>query len=186
MAAALAALLVATAASAQSTTTTTISPPVERTEAARLLLGFSGIGNGFYCAYGYAYSSCSNLSYDYVPFTIGGEVEIGGRTLGLALGVYDLNGAYNNVNRNFVEPIADLVFRLGTYTAGPIFRARLGVGVYFGPDWNAGIVGRIGVGATLRGHGRLGLAAEFGWEGGEFSGNTISTIRLVVGPEMSF
>jgi hypothetical protein len=181
---ALAALLVSTAATAQSTTTSqTIQT---RDEAARLLIGFSGIGDGFYCAYGYVYSSCSNLGYDYVPFTIGGEVEFGGRVLGVALGVYDLNGAYNNVNRNFVEPIADLVFRFGTYTEGPVFRFRLGAGVYIGPDWNAGLVGRIGVGATLRGRGRLGLAAEFGWEGGEFAGNAISTIRLVVGPEFAF
>jgi hypothetical protein len=159
----------------------------ERFTAARLLFGAAGVTNGFYCSYGYALSSCSSLyQYKQVPFFVGGEFEAGGRAFGVAVGVHDLNGPYLDVNRNFVEPILDLVLRLGSYSGGLVMRFRIGAGLYVGENWKTGFVGRGGFGLTFRGRSPLGLAADLSWEGGGFNGNTISVVKLGIGPEIAF
>jgi len=159
----------------------------ERFTAARLLFGAAGVTNGLYCAYGYALSSCSSLyQYKQVPFFVGGELEAGGRAFGVAVGVHDLNGPYLDVNRNFVEPILDLVLRLGSYSGGLVMRFRIGAGLYVGESWKTGFVGRGGIGLTFRGRSPLGLAADLSWEGGGFNGNTISVVKLGIGPEIAF
>jgi len=162
-------------------------PPAERSNAARLLFGAAGVTNGFYCVYGYALTSCGSVyQYKQVPLFFGGEVEVGGRGLGVALGVHDLNGPYLDVNRNFVEPIADLVLRAGSYNGGVVFRFRIGAGLYVGESWKLGFVGRGGIGFTLRGKSPLGLAVDFSWEGGGFDGNSISVLKAGIGPEIAF
>jgi hypothetical protein len=104
----------------------------------------------------------------------------------VALGVHDLNGPYLDVNRNFVEPIADLVLRAGSYNSGVVFRFRIGAGLYIGESWKLGFVGRGGIGFTLRGRSPLGLAVDFSWEGGGFDGNSISVLKAGIGPEIAF
>jgi hypothetical protein len=182
-------LLIGTAAGAQYAS----APPgvvvmePERLKAVRLMIGVSGITNGYYCAYGYTLAYCdSGYQYEAAPFTFGGEFELGNRALAVAIGVYDMTAPYNDINRNFVEPLADLVFRLGTYNAGAIFRLRLGAGFYIGPDGNTGFVGRGGFGLSFRGRGRLGLAMEVAYEYGAFEGYGISVIRFLAGPEYAF
>jgi hypothetical protein len=186
-----AALALGTAAAAQQTYASAPpeSPPPapERSNAARLLLGAAGATNGFYCVYGYALTTCSSVyQYKQVPLFFGGEVEVGGRGLGVAVGVHDLNGPYLDVNRNFVEPIVDLVLRAGSYNGGLVFRFRIGAGLYVGESWKLGFVGRGGIGFTLRGRSPLGLAVDFSWEGGGFDGNTISVLKAGIGPEIAF
>jgi hypothetical protein len=158
----------------------------ERLKALRLQLGISGVSNGYYCAYGYVLYGCSNVSYGTAPLTFGGEFELGGRAFGLALGVYDMVAPYGNLNKNFVEPMLDLVIRAGTYNGGPILRIRFGTGVYFGESGNVGWVGRGGLGLTLRGRGPWGFAMEAVWEGGTFSGRAVSVVRGTIGPEFAF
>jgi hypothetical protein len=181
-----ASLLAGTAATAQQVVP--MGAPLEpRYKAGRLLIGIAGVTDGFYCSYGYVLASCSSMwSYDYAPLAFGAEFETGGRALGIVLGVHDLNGPYNNVNRNFVEPLADLVFRFGTYSGGPMIRVRLGMGAYFGPSWNLGVVGRGGFGLSLRGREALGFAMEASWEGGSFDGHPISVAKFQIGPEIAF
>jgi len=162
-------------------------PPPQHFGAARLLFGAAGVTNGLYCAYGYQLANCSSLyQYKQVPLFFGGEIEVGGRAFGVAIGLYDLNGPYLDVNRNFLEPIVDLVLRVGSYSGGPVVRFRLGAGLYVGETGNVGAVGRGGFGITFRGRSALGLAADFSWEGGGFQGNTISIVRLGIGPEIAF
>jgi hypothetical protein len=163
------------------------SAPPERFKAARLLFGAAGVTNGLYCSYGYQLANCSSLyQYKQVPLFFGGEIEVGGRLLGVAVGLYDLNGPYLDVNRNFLEPAADLVLRLGTYSRGPILRFRIGAGLYIGEGGNTGWVGRSGFGISFRGTSPVGFAADFTWEGGGFQGNSISIVRLGIGPEIAF
>ena len=183
-----AALALGTAAAAQQTSAPPPEePPPERLKAARLLFGAAGATNGFYCVYGYALSTCSSVyQYKQVPLFFGGEVEVGGRGLGIALGVHDLNGPYLDVNRNFVEPIADLVLRIGSYSGGAVLRFRIGAGLYVGEDWKVGFVGRGGIGFTFRGSSPLGLAVDLSWEGGGFDGNSISVLKAGIGPEIAF
>ena len=184
-----AAALLGSAAAAQQTypQQTYPSAPPERFKAARLLFGAAGVTNGLYCAYGYQLANCSSLyQYKQVPLFFGGEIEVGGRELGVVLGVHDLNGPYLDVNRNFFEPIADLVLRVGSYSGGPVLRFRIGAGLYLGESGNAGFVGRGGFGITFRGRSPLGLALDASWEGGGFEGNSISILKLGIGPEIAF
>jgi hypothetical protein len=183
-----AALALGTAAAAQQTSAPPPEErPPERLKAARLLFGAAGVTNGFYCVYGYALSTCSSVyQYKQVPLFFGGEVEVGGRGLGIAVGVHDLNGPYLDVNRNFVEPIADLVLRIGSYSSGAALRFRIGAGLYVGESWKVGFVGRGGIGFTLRGSSPLGLAVDLSWEGGGFDGNSISVLKAGIGPEIAF
>jgi hypothetical protein len=168
-------------------------PPVQMTldhdrlKALRGMVGFTGVTNGYYCAYGYVLVGCSSYyQYEAGVFTFGGEFEFGGRALGLAIGAYDMNAPYNDINRNFLEPILDLVLRAGTYNGGPMLRIRFGTGLYIGEGGKYGWVGRGGLGLTLRGAGPWGFAMEAVWEGGTFEGRAVSTIRGLVGPEIAF
>jgi len=185
-----AALVLGSAAAAQQTSASAPleSPaPPERFKAARLLFGAAGVTNGLYCSYGYQLANCSSLyQYKQVPLFFGGEIEVGGRALGVAVGLHDLNGPYLDVNRNFLEPIADLVLRVGSYGGGPVLRFRLGAGLYIGESGNVGLVGRGGFGITIRGSSALGLALDASWEGGGFQGNSISILKLGIGPEIAF
>src|SRR4051794_10149655 len=156
---------------------------VPRLSAFRLMFGGAAVSRGVYCAYGYYTTGCSSLEYPYAPLDFSEEVEKGlGRLLGLALGVHYMTGPYNDRNVDLWEPTLDFVFRFGSYTAGSSFRFRFGVGWAVAASGKNGFTGRSGIGFTLRGRSRVGLALDAAWEYGSFEGNNFSLIHYQLGP----
>jgi hypothetical protein len=159
----------------------------QRLSALRLEIGGASVSRGVYCAYGYFTTNCSSASFPFTPLIYSAELDFGmSKPLGVALAARYINGAYYSRNVGIWEPTADLVLRFGSYTAGPSFRLRLGVGGYIARAGNTGVVGRTGFGFSIRGHSPWALALDVTWETGSFRGNTIYTVQYMIGPEFGF
>ena len=162
---------------------------------ARVQLGFAFandsydcwyVGGGVYgCGYGYGGVAWPNLN---------AEVDIGlSHFLALTVGGNVFGGDWNGVTNTIWEPHVDLLFRSSPYNdiRG---RLRLGLGLYaanasepgFASESKTGGAFRIGVGASFFARSRVGLGIDAIFDAGSIGGYYVSTVQLMIGPELHF
>jgi hypothetical protein len=163
----------------------------------RLNLGV-GIGSeGWGCRAGLdrdPYYSCSPWTYGgYIPFVLGLGVDLhlgGPSHLGLGGNVmlgslsFSIAGFANVSQRLTVgEGYLDYVHKFGSADQGTRGRVRAGGAFYLGAGQAGGAL-RIGGGASFLSHSRLGMGLDLILEGGAFGGYWVSTLQIVVSPEL--
>ena len=161
----------------------------------------SGWYNCYYTYYGY-YASCTSGAYtDFIPFTVGGQIDwnLGGMnnlSLGFTADIGTVTGTYyDNINLVYVsrskdvtlwEATIDYVAKFGPPTQDTVGRFRIGGGMLFGPDGGFGGDFRIGGGASFLNSKRIGIGLDIVLVGGGYEGSWIGGVQLLVSPEIHF
>jgi hypothetical protein len=177
----------------------------------RLSGGVAFASNGYYCGYYYTYYtttySCS-AGYAAVWPDVNLDVDIWVRpTLGITIGANVMWGTYtpsnvvgvpsNSIYSTTWEPHVDFLFGLpaNEQVKG---RVRLGFGLYIagangnnasGQNVQYNAVGgafRAGFGASFLPHSKVGIGIDAIFEGGWIGSSYVSTVQLLVGPELHF
>lgn len=177
----------------------------------RLSGGVAFASNGYYCGYYYTYYtttySCS-AGYAAVWPDVNLDVDIWVRpTLGITIGANVMWGSYtpsnvigvpnNSISSTTWEPHVDFLFGLpaNEQVKG---RVRLGFGLYIAEangnnsagqnvQYNAlGGAFRAGFGASFLPHSKVGIGIDAIFEGGWIGSSYVSTVQLLVGPELHF
>lgn len=171
--------------------------------------GVSFASQGYYCyyyGYYYAYGSCSggyvavwpdvNLDIDYwvkrnIGISVGANVMWGNYTLNYT-GIPS-----NQVSSTIWEPHADLLVSI---PGNPDIkgRVRFGFGLYIASTSGNNVSGvavsqnsvggafRLGLGASLLAQSRVGIGIDAIFEAGWLGSNYVSTVQLLIGPELHF
>ncbi len=161
---------------------------------ARLQLGFTFVndaydcwyyGGGYYsCGYGYGGAAWPNLN---------AEVDIGlSHLIALTVGGNVFGGDWNGISNTVWEPHVDVTFRSSPYN-DMRGRLRLGLGLMIANASQAGFDAsktggafRIGVGGSFFARNTVGLGLDAIFEAGSIGGYYVSTVQLMIGPELHF
>ncbi len=173
--------------------------------------GVAFLSAGYYCGYFYAYYvsayACGG-GYATAQPDVNLDVDLWFEpTLGLTLGANLMWGAYtpsvvglpaNSVYSTTLEPHVDVLLAPGYGTNQLKERVRLGFGLYLaeahglnttGQNLHYNAVGgafRAGFGAALLPKSKVGIGVDVLLEAGWIGSNYVSTIQLLVGPELHF
>jgi hypothetical protein len=172
-----------------------VSPPKLKENVLRVNVGVAFMTTGWYCSYGYYYCG-ESWSYGFTPFLIGGQADLGlGGTSALSFGFNGLIG-YAIANpplgsplsqsASLLEPTLDYLFRFGLTNQPTLARLRVGGAGYFGTSGGTGGGFRLGGGASFANDRVFGIGAEMVFEGGWFRGYWISSLQLMISPELHF
>jgi hypothetical protein len=175
--------------------------------------GVSFIGAGYYCGYYNTYPGFVNYGcgagYSSVEPDVNLDFDIWFRpSFGLTLGANVMWGSYTSggsfasvgtISSTTWEPHVDFLFA-PSYVANDQWkgRLRLGFGLYVA-DANNGNTGtgptnynnvggafRVGLGASILPKSVVGIGIDAIFEGGWIGGNYVSTVQLLIGPELHF
>ena len=183
-------------------------PPPERTEyTIRASGGVAFASQGYYCyyyGYYYAYYSCSG-GYVAVWPDVNLDLDVWfKRNIGLSIGANVMWGNYtltytgipnSSISSTTWEPHLDVLFGMH---ANPDVkgRVRLGFGLYIasangantsGTNVSVNDVGgafRLGFGASLLAQSKVGIGIDAIFEAGWIGSNYVSTVQLLIGPEL--
>ncbi len=161
---------------------------------ARLQLGLTFVndaydcwyyGGGYYsCGYGYGGAAWPNLN---------AEVDFGlSHLIALTVGGNVFGGDWNGISNTVWEPHVDVTFRSSPYNDAR-GRLRLGLGLMIASASQAGFDAsktggafRIGVGGSFFARSTVGLGIDAIFEAGSIGGYYVSTVQLMIGPELHF
>ena len=172
--------------------------------------GVAFASNGYYCGYYYTYYTTTyscGAGYSAVWPDINLDVDVWMRpNLGVSIGANVMWGTYtpsvvgvpnNSISSTTWEPHVD--FLLGLLGSPQVKgRIRLGFGLYIAEasGLNAsgtnitynGVGGafRAGIGASFLPHSRVGIGIDAIFEAGWIGSNYVSTVQLLIGPELNF
>ena len=160
----------------------------------RLSAGFSFLNEAYDCwYYAYGYGSCG-YGYNAAFPNIGLETDLGiSPGLALTIGANVMWGSMNGINNTIWEPHVDLLLRGDRYSEVR-GRLRLGLGVYaahasdpvLGSSGDTGAAVRLGAGLSFFNLAPVGLGLDVIFEAGSLGGYDVSTIQLMLGPELHF
>jgi hypothetical protein len=172
--------------------------------------GISFIGAGYYCGYytNAGFNYCG-VGYSNVEPDVNLDLDIWLRpSLGITLGANVMWGSFSgmpvggqtNISSTTWEPHIDFLFAPSYVTSDQWKgRVRLGVGLYVadanngiggpGPNNNVSNVGgafRVGFGASILPKSPVGIGIDAIFEAGWIGSNYVSTVQLLIGPELHF
>ena len=175
--------------------------------------GVAFIGSGYYCGYysnypGYVNYACG-AGYSSVEPDVNVDLDIWFRpAFGLTIGANVMWGSYTSggtfagagtISSTTWEPHVDFLFA-PSYVASDTWkgRLRLGAGLYVtdanngnsgtGPTTynNTGGAFRVGIGASILPKSVVGIGIDAIFEAGWIGNNYVSTVQLLIGPELHF
>jgi hypothetical protein len=176
----------------------------------RLSGGVAFASNGYYCGYYYTYYTTTyacGVGYTAVWPDVNADIDIWIRpTLGLSLGANVMWGQYtpnvsgvpnNTIYSTTWEPHVDLLTALPS-SPQVKGRVRMGFGIYIaeangnnslGNNVTYNSVGgafRLGFGASLLANSLVGIGIDAIFEAGWIGSSYVSTVQLLIGPELHF
>jgi hypothetical protein len=173
--------------------------------------GVAFASNGYYCGYYYTYYTTTytcSAGYSAVWPDVNLDVDVWVRpTLGVTIGANVMWGTYtpknvtgvpqNSIYSTTWEPHIDF---LGALPGSPQIkgRVRLGFGLYIAEANGLNTAGnnvtynslggafRLGFGASLLANSKVGIGIDAIFEAGWIGSNYVSTVQLLIGPELHF
>jgi hypothetical protein len=176
--------------------------PELRKNTVRLSAGVAFVGAGYFCSYyGYYpgfYGSCG-YGYSTTQPNINLDFDLGLKgPAAISFGGNVFWGSYNAISNTVWEPHVDYLYRSGDSRQPIVGRFRIGAGMYIASvsgtsaagksfsDTKLGGALRVGGGASLLNDKVVGVGLDAVFEGGSIGGYYVSTIQLLVGPEIHF
>jgi hypothetical protein len=174
--------------------------------------GVAFASNGYYCGYYYTFYSTAyscSAGYSAVWPDVNLDIDVWVRpTIGVSIGANVMWGNYtpsgvqnvpsNTISSTTWEPHIDLLAALPGSTPAVKGRVRLGFGLYIAEanglngagqtvTYN-GIGGafRAGIGASLLANSKVGIGVDAIFEAGWIGSSYVSTVQLLIGPELHF
>jgi hypothetical protein len=163
----------------------------------RLNLGVDFMTTGGYCYYYYYGYSCSSWSYGYTGFIVGPQVDFGlGGPNAISVGMNFIFGSLSytpyqglpdqSKSITVYEPTVDYVLRFGGPMQPSLGRMRIGGQGWFTSEGGSGGGFRIGGGGSFLNDNKVGIGVDVVLEGGWIRGYWVSSIQLMVAPELHF
>ncbi len=163
---------------------------------ARVQVGFAFVNDAYDCWYAGVGSLGCGYGYGAAWPNVNAEVDLGlSQLVGLTVGGNVFWGDWNDVHNTVWEPHVDLLLRSHPYS-DVRGRVRLGLGVLLAQASQSGVPGasasdsgaafRIGAGVSFFARQRFGIGLDAVFEAGSIGGFYVSTLQLLLGPELHF